>query len=33
MNVSSESMTWLGENEEKIDAMFEWLNTAPEENE
>jgi tetratricopeptide (TPR) repeat protein len=31
MNVSSESVTWLGENEEKIDALFEWLNTDPEE--
>jgi tetratricopeptide (TPR) repeat protein len=31
MSVSSESMTWLDENEEKIDAMFEWLNTDPEE--
>jgi tetratricopeptide (TPR) repeat protein len=33
MNVSPESMAWLNENEEKIDVMFEWLNTAPEEGE
>jgi tetratricopeptide (TPR) repeat protein len=33
MNVSPESMAWLNENEEKIDAMFEWLNTDPEEGE
>jgi tetratricopeptide (TPR) repeat protein len=31
MSVSPESVAWLGENEEKINAMFEWLNTDPEE--
>jgi tetratricopeptide (TPR) repeat protein len=31
MSVSTESTTWLSENEEKIDALFEWLNTDPEE--
>jgi tetratricopeptide (TPR) repeat protein len=31
MSVSPESITWLNENEEKIDAMFVWLNTDPEE--
>jgi tetratricopeptide (TPR) repeat protein len=30
MSVSSESTTWLGGNEEKIEALFEWLNTDPE---
>jgi tetratricopeptide (TPR) repeat protein len=29
MSVSPESTAWLNENEEKIDAMFEWLNAAP----
>jgi tetratricopeptide (TPR) repeat protein len=31
MSVSPESMAWLGENEEKLDAMFVWLNADPEE--
>jgi tetratricopeptide (TPR) repeat protein len=33
MSVSPESVAWLGENEEKINTMFEWLNTEPEEGE
>ncbi|MDR2144777.1 MAG: tetratricopeptide repeat protein [Treponema sp.] len=31
MSVSPESTVWLDENEEKVETMFEWLNTAPEE--
>lgn len=31
MSVSPESMAWLNENEEKVETMFEWLNTEPEE--